>query len=95
MAIDSVAKRASALYFVGHRKGRLIPDGTIAQPDFQNIVGFYSGIQAAEPAGLQAVTLLSATVTQPTITASCPALSITASVTQPTLSSVTVKNDIT
>lgn len=50
MAIDSVAKRASALYFIGRRKGRLIPDGAIAQPDFQNIVGFYMGIQADDPA---------------------------------------------
>jgi hypothetical protein len=50
MAVDSAAKRASALYFIGRRKGRLIPDGTIAQPDFQNIVGFYMGIQAAAAA---------------------------------------------
>lgn len=49
MAIDSVAKRASALYAIGHRKGRLIPDGTIASPDFQNVVGFYVGIPAAVP----------------------------------------------
>ena len=95
MAIDSVAKRASALYFVGHRKGRLIPDGTIASPDFQNIAGFYVGIQAAVPAGLQVVTLLSATVTQPGITPSVTQPGITVSVPQPTLSSITVKNDIT
>jgi len=95
MAIDSVAKRASALYFVGHRKGRLIPDGTIASPDFQNIVGFYVGIQAAESAGLRVVTLLSASVIQPGITASAPQPGITVSVPQPTISSITVKNDIT
>lgn len=50
MAVDSIAKRASALYFVCHRKGRLIPDGTIASPDFQDVAGFYVGIAAAEPA---------------------------------------------
>jgi hypothetical protein len=94
MAIDSVGKRASALYFVGHRKGRLIPDGTIVQPDFQNIVGFYSGIQAAVPAGLQTVTLLSAVVSQPVIAVSCPNPSITASTPQPTIT-ISEKNDIT
>ena len=53
MAIDSEAKRASALYFVSHRKGRLIPDGTIASPDFQDIVGFYVGIAASAPVGVE------------------------------------------
>lgn len=95
MAIDSKAKRMSAMNFVGHRRGRLLPDGTIASPDFQDAVGFYRGIQAAQPTGLQTVTLLSAVVTQPTITASVTQPGITASVTQPTLSSITVKNDIT
>jgi len=47
MAIDSAAKRASALYFVRHRKGRLIPDGTIAGVDFLDAVGFYRGIAAS------------------------------------------------
>lgn len=50
MAIDSAAKRLSMLFFVGHRKGRLIPDGIIASPDFQDLLGFYRGIQAAAPA---------------------------------------------
>lgn len=49
MAVDSVAKRASALYFVGRRKGRLIPDGSISGVDFQDAVGFYRGIAAAAP----------------------------------------------
>lgn len=49
MAVDSAAKRLSMLFFVGHRKGRLIPDGTIASPDFQDLLGFYRGIQAAAP----------------------------------------------
>lgn len=94
MAIDSLAKRASALYFVGRRKGRLIPDGTIATPDFQNIVGFYIGITTAAPPGLQTVTLLSASVTQPGITPSVSQPGVTASVTQPTIT-ITEKNDIT
>ena len=94
MAIDSATKRASALYFVGHRKGRIIPDGTIASPDFQDIVGFYVGIAASASAGLQTVTLLSAVVSQLTITASVPQPGSTASVSQPTISSITVKNDI-
>lgn len=56
--------------------------------------GFATDLAGTAPT-LAIVTLLSATVVQPTITASCPALSITASVPQPVLSSVTVKNDIT
>lgn len=94
MAVDSAAKRLSMLFFAGHRKGRLIPDGTIASPDFQDLLGFYRGIQAAAPAGLQVVTLLSATVTQPGITPSVTQPGITVSVPQPTLSSITVKNDV-
>ena len=93
MAIDSEAKRASALYFVRHRKGRLIADGTISAPDFQDIVGFYRGILAATPGALYTVTLLSATVPQPTITASVPTPTVTTAVTQPTIT-ITEKNDI-
>lgn len=52
MAVDSLAKRASALYFVRHRKGRLIPDGAITGVDFQDIVGFYRGIVALAAAGI-------------------------------------------
>lgn len=57
------------------------------------IVMMFGGPTAPVP--LQTVTLELASVTQPTITASCPVLSITASVPQPVLSSVTAKNDIT
>ena len=46
MAIDSEKKRASALYFFRHRKGRLISDGTISGADLQDIVGLYVGISA-------------------------------------------------
>jgi hypothetical protein len=93
MAVDSIAKRASALYFVRHRKGRLIADGTIAGVDFQDIVGFYRGIAAGAPTGLQTVTLLSATVSQPAITVSTPQPGVTTTVTQPTIT-ITEKNDI-
>jgi hypothetical protein len=93
MAIDSEAKRASALYFIRHRKGRLIADGTISAPDFQDIVGFYRGILALVPGALYAVDLLSATVPQPTITASVPQPTVTTTATQPTIT-VTAKNDI-
>ncbi len=49
MAIDSAAKRNSALNFVRHMKGRLIPDGTISGVDFLDVVGFYRGIAASAP----------------------------------------------
>jgi hypothetical protein len=51
MAIDTTAKLASALYFVGHRHGRLTPTATISGADLQDIVGFYRGVLAI-PAGL-------------------------------------------
>lgn len=94
MAIDTTAKLASALYFVGHRKGRLTPTVTIAGADFQDIVGFYRGILAAEPADpYQTVTLLSATVPQPAIVASIPQPTVTVSTPQSTIT-ITEKNDI-
>ena len=92
MAIDSAAKRVSALYFSSHRHGRLIPDGTIAGVDFLDIVGFYRGIEPANP--FQTVTLESASVTQPGITASITQPGVTATVTQPTIT-ISEKNDIT
>lgn len=92
MAIDSARKRASALYFVGHRKGRLLPDGAISGADRQDMVGFYRGVTGF---GLLAtVTLLSATVSQPAITASLPAPTVTISTPGPTIT-ITEKNDIT
>jgi hypothetical protein len=83
MAIDSAAKRKSVLFFFGHRKGRLIPDGTISSVDKQDIVGFYRGI-AASAVGLFTVTLESVSTPQPTVTPS---------VSQPTVTE-TVKNRI-
>ena len=81
MAIDSQIKRISAMHFVGHRHGRLLPDGAISGADRQDAVGFYRAITAL----LFTVTLASVSVTQPTISTS---------VTQPTVT-ITEKNDIT
>lgn len=90
MAVDTAIKRRSALYFVGHRKGRLIPDSIISAGDFSDIVGFYRAITHA----LFVVVLDSVSVTQPTITASVTQPEIAVSVTQPTIT-ITEKNDIT
>ena len=49
MAIDSVAKRASAILPGMPRPILPIPDGTIAQGDRQAAAWLYSGILAAEP----------------------------------------------
>jgi len=94
MAIDSAAKRKSALYFLGRRKGRLTPDGTISGVDFMDIIGFYNGIAAVASVTLYVVTIDSVSISQPTITVSVTQPTITVSVTQPTISSVTAKNDI-
>lgn len=90
MAIDSKRKRASAMNFVGHRHGRLLPDGAISGADRADAVGFYRGITAL----LFVVTLESASVAQPAIVASVTQPSVTASVSQPTITT-SVKNDIT
>ena len=49
MAIDTAAKRASALSFFQLGCLLPIPDGTIGQGDRQHLAGFYSGILAAAP----------------------------------------------
>jgi len=46
MAIDTAAKRASALSFFQLGCLLPIPDGTIGQGDRQHLAGFYSGILA-------------------------------------------------
>lgn len=48
MAIDTAAKRASALNAFKRRRVLPIPDGTIGQGDRQHAAGFYSGILAAD-----------------------------------------------
>ncbi len=90
MAIDSEIKRVSALHFVGHRHGRLLPDGAISGADRQDAVGFYRAITAL----LFTVTLASVSVTQPTVSSSVDQPSVAASVSNPSVS-ITVKNDIT
>jgi hypothetical protein len=89
MAIDSDILRASAMHFVGHRKGRLLPDSVIKGADRQDTVGFYRGLTTL----LFVVTLSSASATQPSITASVTQPTVTVSVTQPTIT-ITEKNDI-
>ena len=49
MAIDTAAKRASALGFGLIASLFIIPDGTIDQGDRQTISNMYSGILATEP----------------------------------------------
>lgn len=78
MAIDSAAKRTSALYFHRHRKGRLIPDGAISGVDLQDCVGFYRGIAAI---GTSVVTLETVSVTQPGVTVSMTQTALTITVT--------------
>jgi len=46
MAIDSVAKRASALRACTPFLPLPVPDGTVGQGDRQHLLGFYSGISA-------------------------------------------------
>ena len=46
MAIDTVAKRSSALNAFMLGIVLPVPDGTIAQADMQHILGFYGGILA-------------------------------------------------
>lgn len=90
MAIDSAAKRTSALYFHRHRKGRLIPDGAISGVDLQDCVGFYRGIAAI---GTSVVTLETVSVTQPGVTVSSVQPGVTVSMTQTALT-ITVTNDL-
>lgn len=95
MAIDTAQKRrSSASFLLPFFTTSVSIDGSMSQADRQESAWGYSGILAAAPIGLQIVTLLSASVTQPAITPSVIQPGITVSVPQPTLSSITVKNDV-
>ena len=51
MAVDTAAKRASALGFALFGIVLPVPDGTITQGDRQHLAGYYSGISTAVVSG--------------------------------------------
>lgn len=55
MAIDTAAKRASALNFGSENYILPPPDGTIGQADRQSLVNFYGGILVVAPTVVPAV----------------------------------------
>jgi hypothetical protein len=81
MAIDTTAKLASAMYFVGHRHGRLTPTATISGADFQDIVGFYRGILAG--VALPAPFTFAFTVSRPAPVFACVKPSVAVDVKKP------------